>query len=161
MTLPFLQSYSMQTTADLIALEGTYRIDSLVLAFEQAIERKASPSAEESVVLAIEAFEREVNNGGFSQFFTNSSGAFAATIEASLRAIDCPNTADIARDAIAALSTDGTLTAEAVGEAAQDDKVRDALNGCDSRFFSSGEPIADRLFAWIKANQPRIVVGAT
>jgi hypothetical protein len=35
-TSPFLESYAGQSTEELLALEGKYRIDSLVLAFEQA-----------------------------------------------------------------------------------------------------------------------------
>jgi hypothetical protein len=159
MTLPFLPSYGGQTTEELLALEARYRIDSLVLAFEQAIQAKATPSKEEGYVLAVEALEREVNNGGYSQFFINSSNEFAPTIESALRAIDCPKTADITRDAIAALDTDGDLSPDAVSEAAQDDDVASRLGECDQRYFTNDEPIADRLFAWIKANKARIRVG--
>lgn len=158
---PFLKSYDGQTTEELLALEGQYRIDSLVLAFEQAIERKPHPSTEESYVLAVEALEREVNNGGFSQFFQNSSGEFAAIIERSLRAINCPKTADIARDALEALEVDGELSAESVSDAVSEGKehVAEQLAECDDRYFANDEPIADRLFAWIKANKATIRVG--
>jgi len=71
--------YAGQTTAELLALEGAYRIDSLVVAFETAIQQKLyredapEGSNEECIVLAVEVLEREVNNGGFDQFFRNSS----------------------------------------------------------------------------------------
>ena len=162
MTSPFLESYGGQSTEELLALAGKYRIDSLVLAFEQAIQAKAKPSKEEGYVLAIEALEREVNNGGYSQFFTNSSNEFTASVESALRAINCPKTADITRDAIAALGTDGDLSPDAVSEAAQDDdEVGTRLGECDNRYFSNDEPIADRLFAWIEANKGKIRVGDT
>ena len=161
MTSPFLKSYDGQTTEELIALEGQYRIDSLVLAFEQGIEQKAQPSTEESYVLAVEALEREVNNGGFAQFFVNSSGEFDAIIEQSLRAINCPKTADIARDALEALDVDGEISAESVAEAVSEggEHVEQQLAECDDRCFANDEPIADRLFAWIKANRAAIRVG--
>jgi hypothetical protein len=160
MTSPFLESYGGQSTEELLALADTYRIDSLVLAFEQAIQAKAKPSTEEGYVLAVEALEREVNNGGYSQFFTNSSNEFAVSIESALRAINCPKTADITRDAIEALETDGDLSPEAVSEAAQDDEeIARRLGECDSQYFSNDEPIADRLFAWIQANKAKIRVG--
>jgi hypothetical protein len=161
MTRPFLASYSGQTTAELLALEGKYRIDSLVLAFEQAIQVKGAHSREESYVLAVEALEREVNNGGFSQFFLNSSGEFAAIIEEALRAIDCPKTADIARDAITALAVAGELKADVVAAAISqgDGVIEQGLAKCDGRYFSNGEPIADRLFAWIKTNRRSVRVG--
>src|SRR5438552_11088290 len=68
--LQWLAGHSGQSVEQLIALEGKYRIDSLVLAFEQAMHQKiarvgmAGLSDEERIICAIEALEREVNNGG-------------------------------------------------------------------------------------------------
>ena len=158
---PFLESYGGQTTDELLALEGRYRTDSLVLAFEQAIQSKPSPSTLEQFVLAIEALEREVNNGGYSQFFLNSSGEFAGITEEALRSIGCPKTADITRTAIAAIAPDGNLNADVLASAAAapTEDVEQALAECDNRYFANDEPIADRLFEWIKANRSRIRVG--
>lgn len=64
----FLAGYSGQTTDELIALASNYRIDSIVLAFEQALDQRSLArelTVEESWILAIEALEREVNNGGY------------------------------------------------------------------------------------------------
>jgi len=67
--LKWLDRYSGESTEELIALENEYRLDSIVLAFGQGLYQKAARSgiepltAEEHVVLAIEALEREVNNG--------------------------------------------------------------------------------------------------
>jgi hypothetical protein len=44
--------------------------------------------------------EREVNNGGFNQYFINSSGAFAHETINSLRVIGANHTADILQSAI-------------------------------------------------------------
>ncbi len=162
MTNAFLNSYEGQSTEELLALAEKFRIDSLVLAFEQAIQAKASDSIsiEESFVLAVEALEREVNNGGYRQFFSNSSGEFTPVIEAALRAINCPKTADITRDAIAALRVDA-MTAESVSAAAlsEDEPIEQALAACDDRYFANDEPIADRLFRWIAVNKDRVRVG--
>ncbi len=151
----FLHSYEGQSTEELLALEREYRVDSLVLAFEQAIQDKSpeSISTEESYVLAVEGLEREVNNGG-------SSGEFTPVIEAALRAIECPKTAGITRDAIAALRVD-TLTAESVAAAAlsEDESIQQSLAACDDRYYANDEPIADRLFRWIAANKDRVRVG--
>lgn len=159
----FLDSYAGQSTEELLALEREFRVDSLVLAFEQAIQGKSqdSISTEESYVLAVEGLEREVNNGGYSQFFGNSSGEFAPVIEAALRAIDCPKTADITRDAIAALRVEA-LTPEAVATAAlnEDESIQQGLAACDDRYFANDELIADRLFRWIATNKDRVRVGA-
>jgi hypothetical protein len=34
--------------------------------------------------------------------------------------------------------------------------VRQALERCDQRYYANDEPIADRLFAWIKRHAARI-----
>ena len=157
----FLPSWNGQTTDELIALAGKYRIDSLVLAFEQAIQGKAEVSPKERYILAVEALEREVNNGGYNQFFLNSSNEFAGDIEDALRAIGCPKTADMTRDAVTAIAPDGTRDSETLSDraASPSDKVATALATCDDRYFSNDEPIADRLFDWIKANRSDIRVG--
>src|SRR5579862_9885762 len=104
--LQWLDGYSGQTVDQLLALEGKYRIDSLVLAFEQAMDQKAAEVGEESlteeegIILAIEALEREVNNGGYGQFFVNSSRAYAPVIVPALGRIGCPRTADITQKAL-------------------------------------------------------------
>jgi hypothetical protein len=61
----------------LIALELTHRIDSIVVAIEDALMAKSEVTEAEQVVLTVEAMEREVNNGGFEQFFLNSSNQSA------------------------------------------------------------------------------------
>lgn len=158
----FLEAYGGQTTEELLALEDKYRIDSLVLAFEEAIGRKTGPiTDEERYVLAVEALERQVNNGGYSQFFFNSSNEYAGVAEEALRAIGCPKTAEITHDAISALALKGELTPERMVEVVHPDNeaVLEALSPCDDRYFSNDEAIADRLFEWIRQNRAAIRVG--
>ena len=165
MTEPvFLEEHGGQSLEELIAMEATHRIDSLVLAIESALERKAedrgaaSLSSAERVVLAVEALEREVNNGGYDQFFLNSSRAYAGDLERALRSIGCPEQADIARRAVAALAIKGAVTAESVEAAhsAGGDDLMDALSSLDDEYYACDEPIADRLFAFVKANRAAI-----
>jgi hypothetical protein len=49
----------------------------------------------------IQCLEREINNGGFNQYFFNSSGNFAQKTIHSLRTIGANKTADILQKAIA------------------------------------------------------------
>ena len=159
---PFLKGYSGQTTDQLLALEENYRVDSIVLAFEEALLHKSAPdlSREERYVLALEALEREVNNGGYLQFFTNAS-EHVATVETALRAIDCPMVAQITHDAIAGLELEEDFTPDDVAAGAEDadESVREVLEECDNRYFDDGEPIADKLFEWIRKNRKSIRVG--
>jgi hypothetical protein len=161
--LAFLDQYSGQTLDELIALAGTHRIDSLVLAIEaaliQRIARESTPVArEERVILAIEALEREVNNGGFDQFFRNSSRAYTSDVVLALRAAGCPQTAAIAERAIAALQIAGELSEETLDEALDtgDEELENALLACDELYYAASEDIASALFAFVRTNRDRI-----
>jgi hypothetical protein len=159
----WLDGYWGQSADQRLSLEGKYRTDSLVLAFEQATRLKAehdglqSLTNEERIVLAVEALEREVNNGGYNQFFLSSSREFAPTIVAALQAIDCKKSATITQGAIKALGI-SNLTFEAIETTmAGDDEQRLAnLNRCDHSYDKTAEPVAERLFAFIKVNKAGI-----
>src|SRR5882724_2093805 len=105
----FLSAYSGQTTAQLLAMAPQYRVDSIVLAFEQALDAKTAGAnaialtQAERTILAVEALEREVNNGGYSLFFINSSKEYAADVVPALERIACRKTARITANAIQAL----------------------------------------------------------
>ncbi|MFN0314819.1 MAG: DUF4375 domain-containing protein [Burkholderiales bacterium] len=159
----FFDRYDGQSTHELLSLQATHRIDSLVLAFEEAVQRKRAVqeiSREEFFVLAIEALEREVNNGGFSQFFANTSSEFAPIIATALDAIDCPKAAMLAREATAALGIEGELTPESMANAANDPAVKRRLAECDALYFSNDEAIAEQLFRWIEERPEKIVIGS-
>lgn len=139
------------------------RVDSLVLAFEQAINQKAAREGmrtltdEEQIVLAVEVLEREVNNGGYDQFFVNSSREFAATIVDSLRHIGRRKAADISEEAVRALGI-SDLTAEVIEAAmgVEDERRQEKLSRCDDAYYKNTAPIAERLFEFIKSNQAGI-----
>jgi hypothetical protein len=61
----------------------------------------ATQSTPQQVFSSIWAVESEVNNGGFSQYFLNSSCETAAFVAVALDTIGAPRTADICRRAIA------------------------------------------------------------
>ena len=161
--LKWLNGYSGQSVEQLLSLEGEYRTDSLVLAFEEAISQRAqrhgmqSVTDEERIVLAVEALEREVNNGGYDQFFVNSSREFAPIIVDALRRIGCKKTATITQKAVKALGTSELTpeSIEAVISGTDEDRLA-KLNRCDDSYYMSGEPIAERLFTFIKKNKASI-----
>jgi hypothetical protein len=161
--LQWLDGYSGESVAELIALEGKYRADSLVLAFEQAMDQKAARigadklTAEERVILAVEALEREVNNGGYGQFFVNSSREYAPIIVEALRRIGCLKTAEITEKAVKIVQLN-PITDEEIedGTWEENEERLDALGECDSLYFERPENIEESLFAFIKANRAKI-----
>jgi len=158
---PYLSEYAGQSIDELIALEGEYRLDSLVLAVEQAIGAKAwregdaALSDAEGVVLAIRALQREMSNGGYWQFFVSSAREFVPWIVAALGRIGCPATAGATARAMEAYGVTDSMTAEEVAAAVQDREISEqqALN---MAYFGSGEDLTAHLFEFIKANRGTI-----
>jgi hypothetical protein len=159
MNKAFLDGYGGQTLQQLIALRSSHRIDSLVLAVEQALLQKPETALTEPerVVIAVEAMEREVNNGGYGQFFLNSPRESEFIVRA-LELIGCPKTAAISSDAIAALALPEGFDSKTVERAVS--KLSDAALGelaeCDSRYYANGETIDERLFSYIERHQNEI-----
>jgi hypothetical protein len=157
----FFSGYGGETTEELIAMAGDYRIDSIVLAFEEALEQQRgerSLTTEESWILAIVDLEREVNNGGYLQFFENSSREHAASVVQALEAISCPQVAELTQRAIATLKIQGEISEAAIEEAIEtrEDEISESLDALDSEFIQQTESIEDRLFEFIKANRDHI-----
>jgi hypothetical protein len=150
-------NYDGESADDLFALSTTHRADSLVVAFETALGQKADSlgitalTRPELDVLAIEALEREVNNGGYGQFFANSSNEFAATVVAALQRIGCPSTASITQRALTALPKGNPLTPESLSATMeQDDPSRDKrLEECDQAYLDAREDIATALLRYL------------
>jgi hypothetical protein len=163
----WLDRYSGQSTEELIALEGLFRTDSIVLAFEQALDQKAQRrgdgalSEQERIILAVEALEREVNNGGYAQFFANSSKEYAAVIVDALNRIGCPPVAELTGAAIDALGIAGALTVDAIDRAMSSGhgERTGKLSRCDEQYFRLSADLAQPLLEFIKSNRTEIVLG--
>lgn len=163
--LKWLEGYAGQSVDELIDMASEYRIDSIVLAFEQAIQattnrdRLSELSEGELTILAVEALEREVNNGGYHQFFLNTP-EYAPHIVAALQRIGCTRTADISTLSISLIGLRHPFTTERVEAALEDDPdgtlIEILIDKCDGPYYDSGEPIADRLFAYIRDNRGSI-----
>jgi hypothetical protein len=159
-------NYSGESAAALFALTGTHRADSLVVAFETALGQKAAKrgmahlSQPELDVLAVEALEREVNNGGYGQFFSNSSNEYARLVVDALKRIGCFVTASITERAIAALPKGTPLSAEILEAVMKDadDERDDELQRCDEAYYASGEHIANNLLEYLLTNRDMILL---
>lgn len=162
--IPWLD-YTGQDTAEILACKGTHRIDSLLCALEQAIELHRNriadfaTSPEEHTLLAIMALQREVNNGGYRQFFGNSSCQYALTVAPALKRIGCDTTAALTQKAIDALNV-RPLTLKAIeASVLKPNPKRDrALDALDQQFYKIFE-IEPRLFAYVESRQQAFVLG--
>ena len=115
-------------------------------------EDLVSQSFPQKVFSAIWAVESEVNNGGFSQYFSNSSAETASFVETALDSIGAPKTADICKRAIACAFPNGLpATEEDISSAAADfsDEVLEALEPLDQEFFAYPQDLTGLLFAYV------------
>ena len=155
----WLERYDGQNLDELIKLQTTHRVDSLVLTIESVLdERKDSGikmSEEELVILAVESFERQVDNGGFCQFFYNSSVEYAPIIVSSLQKIGCNEVAALMTKAIELLDVeflDRDVILERINSF--DEELENALGELDDVYFNETNDIPTyALFGYIKNNR--------
>lgn len=115
-------------------------------------ERLSALSPEERTAYAVDAFQREVSNGGFEQYLCNSSGALAGELLDALRAVG----AEIYRPALAALLT-AWLEDEEERRALRDEvltgRVLERLDQCDQRFYECSDDLEQLLYRCIVQNR--------
>jgi hypothetical protein len=157
--LGWLDGYAGQRVDELLTFEGSEGVHAILFALAQAIEEKikaAGPlkmSGIERILLSVLALEREVGNGGYDQFFRNSSRQFAPAIVNDLVRIGCTEIADITQQALDSL--DLTELSVAAIEAAMnaESPARDrTLERCNIAFYERGE-LSRQLFAYVKKHQ--------
>jgi hypothetical protein len=112
----------------------------------------ARQSLPQKVFSAIWAVESEVNNGGFSQYFFNSSAESAWFVVEALETVGALETAGICRRAIASAFPSGLpQSKDAIRSAATDfpDEVLEKLEPLDQEFFSYPHDLTGLLFAYV------------
>lgn len=155
--------YSGQDSTEILSHLGTHSNFSILYALQWALQAKARAlggedklSEEERLLLAVLALEREVNNGGYKQFFWNRSRRFTPTILAQLSRIGCEKTAALTERAIAALELNQITVDAITAEIQRENPARDAmLNACDKEFYCFNETTA-QLTAFVVSEQARI-----
>ena len=121
-------------------------------------ERKglAAFTVPERYVYAVQGMQREVNNGGWSQFFFNSSGALAADLVPALKAIGATGCASIAERAVKIFGTPKSLSMEDRTDhlvKITDDYEKQLWEELDSEFYDHGAEDYDAMMIeYIAAN---------
>jgi hypothetical protein len=161
----WLEGDQGRSTDELIELAATHRIDSIILAFDEALGRKAARvgpsglSLPERTVLAANALEDAVNCDGFDGFFRNDA-EYAPIILDSLATIGASDAAELTRRAITTLGLEGPLTPDSVEAAMdRDDPDRDdRLDAIDQAWYQSVRGVADLLLDFIRSHRAEIVL---
>jgi hypothetical protein len=118
-------------------------------------------TATELVVLSVYELITEVENGGFIQYFGNSSGDRSKEALASLRRIGAPKTADILARAMAqvgeqATSPDRATRARALGTLVERDY--DVMEGLNDAFYAFPDPLWALIAAHCRSNREELHV---
>ncbi len=113
----------------------------------------ASFSPPERHVYAVEGMSREVNNGGFGQFFLNSSGELAYDLVPALEAMGSRRTLPIARQALERFGRPASLD-EAVRHAHLEKLCSDSdpWSDLDEEFYENPEDIEKLILDYIARN---------
>jgi hypothetical protein len=113
----------------------------------------ASLSPAQQTFKMVWELEAEVNNGGFDQYFLNSSGRNAPRVEAALRAIGASQCADIAARALEIVSvTDLDWSDDARRQAHLADmaaSAEDALTVLDEKFYDYPDALGELLMKFV------------
>jgi hypothetical protein len=116
-------------------------------------------SAAEQVFVAIWSLEADVNNGGFSQYFFNSAGDYAAHAPGALRAIGAGTMAGIVEQANAQFGAGGPPADRDERQSALDKigaKAEEAWNELDGRFMDYPDNLTELLYAYVQAHKTQI-----
>jgi hypothetical protein len=97
------------------------------------------------VALCMHKLEAEVNNGGFHQFFLNSSGEFVPETLQALSVIGATGTKHLLERAVAIAFPSGypSDVSEVASRLADFDDVADQLEPLDAAFYRYEEPLSD------------------
>jgi hypothetical protein len=100
--------------------------------------------------------EAEVNNGGFQQYFYNSSGRDAPNVETALRTVGAHKCADLAAQAFGVVDATGLEWADDERRQAHVERIDanavDELDALDAKFFEYPDPLSPLLAKFVDAH---------
>ena len=113
-------------------------------------------SESERIFYITQTLEMEVNNGGFSQFFYNSSGNFSNELVSAFTAIGANITAAICQKAISAFGRDIPVDSderEKMLDELESDEIDEILEECDSAFYDYEDNLNELNYNFVMKNK--------
>ena len=111
-------------------------------------------SAQERIFYITQSLEMEVNNGGFSQYFFNSSGDFANELVAAFTEIGALSTAEICKKAVAIFG--GEVPADTFDRddvISDNEEFEEILNECDDAFYEYPDALTALNYEYVMKNR--------
>ena len=110
----------------------------------------------ERIFYITQTLEMEVNNGGFSQFFYNSSGNFSNELVGAFTSIGANTTAAICQRAIDAFGRDipvDRYERQEILDELESDELDEALGECDEEFFAYEDNLNELNYNFVMKNK--------
>lgn len=159
----FSANASSQTEFDLDKVLKMERRDMIVMEIDTYLNKKCEYrekidrlNESQKILLIVENLEREINNGGFHQFYWNSSGDYAnETINALIR-IGANKTAEIVKKANSEFKN-GSVPKDRAERQNEleliEEKAEENWNKCDSEFYEYQDDLTELLIAFVIKNK--------
>jgi hypothetical protein len=122
---------------------------------EKGIDCLSEP---QRVFYYIDQSEREVNNGGFHQYFSNSSGDYATECGRALVTVGLPNVSAML-DKASKLITDGEVPKDRqarndlLDETEDDDDCQEAWNSLDEEYYSKVGDLSPAVIDFVRTHR--------
>jgi hypothetical protein len=113
-------------------------------------------SSAERIAFCVDELEREVNNGGFHQYFVNAGANYAREAQAALVTIGAPAMADLVAQAMAHFPSPGPPADQEARCAlleAMGDEAFEAFAPLDDAFCAYPDELTARMRAYVKAHR--------
>lgn len=115
-------------------------------------------SAEERIFYITQTLEMEVNNGGFAQFFYNSSGNFSNEVVNAFHAIGANTTATICKKALSAFGFEIPVDRderEKMLDELGNDEIDGTFEECDNAFYDYTDNLNELNYKFVMKNRER------
>ena len=159
----FFANSNAQTEFDLEKALKIERRDMIVMKIDTYLNskfeygeniEKLNPS--QRTFLFVENLEREINNGGFNQFYFNSSGDFSQETVNALLEIGAKKTAEIVKKANSEFKN-GIVPKDRTERQNEleliEEKAEENWNKCDSEFYEYQDNLTELLIAFVIKNK--------
>ena len=118
---------------------------------------------EQRIFYITQALEMEVNNGGFAQFFFNSSGMFGNELVSSFEKIGAMKTAEICKKAISIYGDEVPTNRDeredviTPDDENEEERIEELLNECDDAFFKYEDDLGELNYQFILNNKESFI----
>ena len=159
----FFANANAQSQFDLEKVLKIERRDMIVMEIDSYLNKKSEYgenieklNSKQRTFLFVENLEREINNGGFNQFYFNSSGNFSQETIKALLEIGANKTAEIVKKANSEFKN-GTVPKDRSERQNEleliEEKAKENWNKRDSEFYEYQDNLTELLIAFVIKNK--------